>query len=416
MKQILSLTKYIVILGLCAQFSSAARDPAAYHRPDGFNSILYRGGDNNIWEMYRGFGGTWTAGNFGNLTTLSGLVSGHAVGNPAPYVTNDKSIAVVYRENDGNLVQATIPWGASGWTSDKLTAPLGAPFAVGDPAVYVRSDNTNAVVYRGSNGDLIELSFFADTQAHPAPNQWLRKDLSIQPKQGKAPSAAGDPAVFVRNFNLNSVVYRAGDGHVIELSSVDGTSWSWLDLTNNSGGAPLAVGDPVGYVRSDDTASVVYRGANGDIFELALTPNAAHWRFFNLSASCVNGHAPASTTDAHPAAYVRFDRSPSGLSTPFPPFFPISVNAIVYRGTDSHVYELNFIEGGTWHFKDLTTSPASGSAPIAAGAPAVYLSSDSKSAVVYRGYRGQIYELSLDLYAASWAWNNVTSAVGPTVW
>jgi len=363
--------------------------------------------------MYRGFGGSWTAGHFGNLTALSGLVVGHAVGNPAPYTTNDKSIAVVYREIDGNLVQATIPAGASGWTSDKLTAPLGAPFAVGDPAAYVRSDDTNAIVYRGSNGDLIELFFFADSQAHPGPNRWLEKDLSIQSKQGKAPFAAGDPSVFVRNFDINSVVYRASDGHVIELSSVDGTSWSWLDLTKDSGGAPLAAGDPVGYLRSDDTASVVYRDSNGDIFELALTTKATHWRFFNLSASCANGHAPASITDAHPAAYVRFDRAPSGLSAPLPPFFPIFVNAVVYRGTNSHIYELSFVEGGTWHFKDLT---AAVSAPIAAGAPAVYVTSDSKSSVVYRAYSSQIHEVSLNLYATSWTLTDVTSIVSPSVW
>jgi hypothetical protein len=46
-------------------------------------------------------------------------------------------------------------------------------------------------------------------------------------------------------------------------------------------GAPEASGDPAGYVRSDGTNSVVYRGTNKHIYELYLLAGA--WHFADLS-------------------------------------------------------------------------------------------------------------------------------------
>ena len=76
---------------------------------------------------------------------------------------------------------------------------------------------------------------------------------------------AGDPAGYVLDADgTQHVVYRGTDNHIYELwwcpASCWSPGWHWGNLTGTTG-APLAAGDPAGYVLdADGTQHVVYRG------------------------------------------------------------------------------------------------------------------------------------------------------------
>ena len=69
------------------------------------------------------------------------------------------------------------------------------------------------------------------------------------------------------------MVYRGEDERIHELSLPrTGPPWELADLTELTG-APEAAGDPAAYLTDfDDTARVVYRGADEHIHELWLRP------------------------------------------------------------------------------------------------------------------------------------------------
>jgi hypothetical protein len=96
-----------------------------------------------------------------------------------------------------------------------------------------------------------------------------------------APNAAGNPAGYRRSDNVNAVVYRGSNGHIYELY-LGATGWSFGDLSV-SAGAPNAAGNPAGYRRSDNVNAVVYRGSNGHIYELYLVPGAPGWSVGQIS-------------------------------------------------------------------------------------------------------------------------------------
>jgi hypothetical protein len=81
-------------------------------------------------------------------------------------------------------------------------------------------------------------------------------------------AAGGNPLGYVRGDGTAAVVYRGTDNHVHELA-LQGSSWSHYDLTTLAG-APSTSDNARGYVRSDMVTAVVYRGANGHVYELAL--------------------------------------------------------------------------------------------------------------------------------------------------
>ena len=238
---------------------------------------------------------------FADLT--AGAVSapaGGASGDPVGYVRSDKINSVVYRGTNNHIYELYygLYRGADSWISGDLSTLAGAPEALGDPAVYVRSDKTNSVVYRGTNNHIYELYLGAGT--------WICADLS---GGIGAPAASGDPAVYVRSDKINSVVYRGTNNHIYELFLGTG-SWQSADLSTIAG-APEASGNPAGYVRSDKTNSVVYRGTNNHIYELFL--GTGSWQSADLST--IAG-APAALGDpagsrSFPTIY-KFDRLPWG--------------------------------------------------------------------------------------------------------
>lgn len=138
------------------------RDPVrAYLRSDGVDSVVFLGSDRHIHEIYLSPTG-WRSG---DLSQQSGNFNG--VNSPGGYARSDGTNSVLSLDATGNIIEYTLAPGASQWTADNLTAylhavtvqpsaPAGMPLA--PPSAYVRSDNVNAVVYRGTNGHIVELS------------------------------------------------------------------------------------------------------------------------------------------------------------------------------------------------------------------------------------------------------------------
>ena len=228
---------------------------------------------------------------------------------------------------------------------------------------YIPYEGNNAVVYEGSNGQIYEL-YLSSTG-------WHLLELSLL--AGAPPAFTWDPfgdaLPFVRTDQINAVVYVGNNLHIYELFQLPGFSWQFEDLTN--AGALEAAGNPAPYIRSDGVNSVVYKARyDTDIHEASYSPRAGRWLDRNLSS--LSGAPPG--RDPHP--YVRSD----------------AFNSIVYRGLNSHIYEIFLVPGGA-QYGDLTDYAG---APIAGSDPHPYVRSDAVNSVVYKGYfDNHIYELFL---------------------
>jgi hypothetical protein len=63
--------------------------------------------------------------------------------------------SVVYRGADNHIHELYLS--GSIWRTGDLSAITGAPAAAGDPTVYVRGGSAGSVVYRGIDGHIHEL-------------------------------------------------------------------------------------------------------------------------------------------------------------------------------------------------------------------------------------------------------------------
>ena len=238
---------------------------------------------------------------------------------------------------------------------------------------------TQHVVYRGQDARIHEL--------YTLSNDWVANTLNFD---SNAPLAAGNPFAYIHTGSggaiTQHVVYRAQDGHVYEIYTLDG-KWVLNDLTGRAN-APLAAGDPFAYTHgsgADLVQHVVYRGQDGHIHELYTLNN--QW-VVNTALTADTGAPPAA---GDPFAYTH--GSGAGL-----------VQHVIYRGQDSHIYEL-YTHANSWVVNNLTNRP---NAALAAGDPKAYLHDSPNGPVqhvVYRGHDGHIYELYT---LGDWVVNNLT--------
>jgi hypothetical protein len=257
---------------------TAAGNPSGYRRPDGVDSVFYRGSDNHIYEIYQVYDSLYhyypTPPGFGNLTSLTGAPK--ADGDPSAYTRSDGIFSVVYRGQtsrtlDGHVYELYLD---GGWSVGDLTALTGAPGATGNPSGYQRSDSVDSVVYRGTNGHIYELYL----KRVGREKSWRFGDLT---EQTGAPTASGSPVGYVRSDGINSVVYRGYDGHINEIYLSDG-AWNYVDITA-AAGAPNAASSPDGFEGLEDIGvnRVVYRGSDNNVYELYLY--GGEWSFENLT-------------------------------------------------------------------------------------------------------------------------------------
>jgi hypothetical protein len=226
-----------------------------------------------------------------------------AAGRPSAYFNNDNTNIVVYRGTDAHI--HSLAWSTGGTEHADLSAVAVSPPAAGNPvAYYIASMDLNQVTYRGTDGHLHELFW-------PGANAVAGWDLTAQ---AGAPEALSDPAVFYSaGTHTKHVIYRGASDHLYEISWVPGGQPTFVDLTL-AALAPRAVDGPAALTFDGaNLRSVVYRGVDHHIHEISWTanPNAAprrehDWRwcskcqglFFGglvASSACAAGgtHSPA---------------------------------------------------------------------------------------------------------------------------
>ena len=102
----------------------------------------------------------------------------------------------------------------------------------------------------------------------------------IQPIGNPASQVAGDPCIaFDAKRDLQFIAYRDVEGHIREASTEGG--WPVTDPTSLAG-APLATGEPAGFVSSSGIRYYVYRGRDGHLHELSFDGT---WSHVDLSAA-----------------------------------------------------------------------------------------------------------------------------------
>jgi hypothetical protein len=101
-------------------------DPAPYVRSDHTNSVVYSGIDSHIHELYLPLGAP--AWHTGDLSVLTGAPA--ATGNAGRYVRSDLVNSVVYRGLDGHIRELYLTFGGGAWHIGDLTAITGATPAI----------------------------------------------------------------------------------------------------------------------------------------------------------------------------------------------------------------------------------------------------------------------------------------------
>ena len=183
-------------------------------------------------------------------------------------------------------------------------------------------------------------------------------------------------------YNFQPILLGSGSCELKTSVTHAGTNSGWRSALRH-GASSGKTGEVVGFVRSDNTNSVVHRVSSGRIHELYLQNGL--WK-----AGAISSNAPAA--ESRVTAYVRAD----------------GINSVIYRSTGDRIIELALVDG-LWQWWDLTQ--AGGGTPT--GDPVAYVRADGVSAVVYRATSGDLYELSLG--SRGWNVNNLTSEAGSTI-
>ena len=234
----------------------AAGDPAGYYVPSAdMHHVVYRAGDGHLHELdWVGVAPVVYGGN------LTGTISAPtAAGNPSAFANAAGVNIVVYRSTAGEILSVYWSDGPSGL--DELSGVAGTPTAVGDPAAYYTAhDDTHQVVYLGADGHLWELYW----QGVAPVAGW---DLTAP---SGAPAAVGTPAVYYSaGTNTKHVIYRSSDGQLHELWWVPGGGTPAHVNITAAYCAPAAADRPAAFtVDGPNTQHVAYRATDNHIYEV----------------------------------------------------------------------------------------------------------------------------------------------------
>jgi hypothetical protein len=292
-------------------------------------------------------------------------------------------------------------WAALAVTVAMIAVPMGAAFAQQPPPNSPDPEGTNPnITYRDAAGDVHVVRF--QDQSNPS----ARADTGdFDISQPSWPKATGTPTGYASNITPGGpqehVIYRAANGHLIELWKVDtDTTWNKTDLTSASGTNARAAGDAVSW--SHDSLGrqwVVYRAVGGQIHGLTWLSTTSVWRDINLSAAA---HTKALAL-SDPTSYID-----SVSLTPRP--------IVLYRGVDKHVHLLVWTVGGsslTWHDSDITALAHDNTgAPL--GKPYGWVSEAPASSfpelhAVFHTANGHVHEL-YGGFGHPWKHNDLTVA------
>jgi Trypsin len=286
----------------------------ALRRADGTDALYYRGTGNRIIEIARTASG-WKPF---DLTTVTG--GALAAGAPVAYVRSDGVTAVVYRASSGHIIELRL--GSRGWIAADLSVASGSSvIATSDPSAFVRSDGQNSIVFRSgmhiwelyqSNGQPwdwgvpSQLTATAPPAAASRPVGYTHRgginaivyrstgdqiiELFLVGTQWQwgvlASGAKGDPAAYTRNDGREAVLFRNAFGHIIEAANT--TSWSTANLTTITG-AGVPAGDPYVYHRRDGRNAVLFESA-GHVNEVSWARGMPAWSALDLTTQ--SGETP----------------------------------------------------------------------------------------------------------------------------
>ena len=262
------------------------------------------------------------------------------------------------------------------------------------------------IVYTDQNSQIEELW-------RPVGGAWSKVGLNARTG---APPAAGRPFIqetAVGGVATVRVVYRATNGHVVEIQRSTGEPWRYTDIGAQAG-APAAAGDPFGYVTTVDGSApagttivrVVYRGTDNTIQEISLAPGGT-WHHADIGNEA---GAPAAAGD--PFADVSSVATDSGEAAGTP------VARVFYRGADNALYDLYLTQGKPWQATNLSQLAQ---APPAAGDPVATVATvDGDAAntkpiirIHFRGTDNTIGEIRL-AHGGGWVYAPVSElAQGP---
>jgi hypothetical protein len=298
----------------------------------GAEHVVYRGRNGNVIELWFNRAGAWHSNDLTVATTGNGAAVRADI-DPTGYAINGMQCVVF--SSDDHIWRFSFD--GSSWQKSDLTALSGAPVAGGDNRVVGYSwGNAEHVVYRDGQGIIIELR-------SDAPGVWTYNPIGAGIS---APSAGSDPSVYVWG-DAKHIVYVGGPtGNITELWKAGTGAWNVNDLTIASGGPISGVNlngenyNPSGY-SSGDAEHVVYVGADGNVHQLSFTGKGA-WTWTNLSAASKDPNKP----DGQPFGY-----------------FEGGAQHAVYLGIDNHIHEIWLDAKGSWNTNDLTVAAGFPTAP-----------------------------------------------------
>lgn len=349
--------------------SQAARAPlalgAGFDRPaclraDRVDAVFFTGHDDRHLHQLRRRGDTWV---HTDLSLLASAPPMPVETSPGACLRPDGVVSVVCTARGGHLHALELRGEAASHVD--LTDAAGAPKASpsSSPTHFVRGDGLVAVVYASlpfQNSHVHQLTLRGDT--------WENADLSeLTQSPGQVILKA---AGYVRADRTTVVIYVGGS--IRQLTQAPGGPWTAVDVAVPSAPRPDPRRWPMGYVRADGIAAVVYVDAGGFVHELALV--AGRWVATALSEDAQAPRLTVDTVGGGAVGYVRGDR----------------VTAVVYAGDDRRLHELALVDG-RWTHTDLSAAGQTDTA----GYPFPYVRSDGASSVVYTGQDRHVHELAL---------------------
>jgi hypothetical protein len=248
--------------------------PAGYYTPaTNTHHLVYRGNDNRLHVLFSTNGGIvqYEGQSLHQMAPGSPL----AKGNPSAYVDTDSGFnSVVYRGNDNDIHR--FYWGTGPVEYENLSAwgVAQAPKAAGDPVSYYISSHpilgtsevsrhVNQVTYRDVHNHICELWWRGEERV----NHW-----DVTAATEGAPPAASDPvAYYSAATNTKHIFYRSADSHLHELWWVPGGSLpKHADITNQTFAAP-ALDKPTAFsMESAKSQHIFYRGTDNYIHEIRM--------------------------------------------------------------------------------------------------------------------------------------------------
>lgn len=255
-----------------SNISARAGAPLTGSRPFGYTfhiydsqQVVYRGKDNNIYELYYHPGKGWGQS---NLTQRSGAAL--AEGNPTAYIFGVQN-HVIYRGRDDHIHELYFTKG-KGWKHSDLSGRIGAPAASSNPLGQEYKMTSSQHVFYVTKDNQVHEMYWKEGKG------WRHSSLTAR---ANAAPARGDLSCYVYN-NQDHIVYTGTDSDIHELYYTPGKDWRHSSLSSKMN-APGAKPGPVGYAFAvEESQHVMYVGKDGQINELYYRDGKG-WKHNNLS-------------------------------------------------------------------------------------------------------------------------------------